>query len=152
MRRPALVGFALSIAALAACAKDKPGTDTSGATAAASTGTKAPEKVGETAGLKVPESVRYDADLDVYFISNINGNPSQKDNNGFIARVKADSVGAVTMLAEGGKNGLYLHAPKGMAIQGDTLFVADIDTVRMFHRETGAVLGARGVPGATFLK
>src|SRR5690606_21634879 len=51
----------------------------------------------------------------------------------------------------GGQNGVTLHAPKGMAIKGDTLFVADIDTVRMFHRETGAVLGARGVPGATFL-
>jgi hypothetical protein len=44
-----------------------------------------------------------------------------------------------------------LHAPKGLAIVGDTLFVADIDSVRAFHRTTGQPLGARGVPGASFL-
>ena len=41
---------------------------------------------GETDSMKTPESVRYDADLDVFFVSNINGNPSEKDGNGFIAR------------------------------------------------------------------
>ena len=30
----------------------------------------------ETVGLRVPESVRYDPELDVYYIANINGNPS----------------------------------------------------------------------------
>src|SRR5690606_18921524 len=34
---------------------------------------------------------------------------------------------------------------------GDTLFVTDIDTVRAFHRTTGAPLGARGIAGASFL-
>lgn len=33
-----------------------------------------------------------------------------------------------------------LNAPKGMAVQGDTLWVADIDVVRGFNRETGAPL------------
>src|SRR6185503_6676804 len=110
-------------------------------------------KVDETAGMKTPESVRYDSDLDVYYVSNINGNPSQKDNNGFIARVRADSTSVVTMLAEGGKNGVRLNAPKGMALRGDTLFVADIDMLRMFHRRTGEYLGAVSLreQSATFL-
>jgi hypothetical protein len=44
----------------------------------------------------------------------------------------------MTMFIEGGKNGVTLNAPKGMAIVGDTLWVADIDAVRAFNRQTGA--------------
>lgn len=134
MRPPIML--ALSAFALLACAKDQPAADSAGM--AASTA----DKLGETAGMNVPESVRYDAELDVYYVANINGNPSQKDNNGFIARVRADSTGVMTMLVEGGKNGVTLNAPKGMALHGDTLFVADIDAVRMFNKKTGASLGA----------
>ena len=42
------------------------------------------------------------------------------------------------MLVEGGKNGVTLDAPKGLAIVGDTLWVADINHVRAFNRRTGA--------------
>jgi sugar lactone lactonase YvrE len=87
--------------------------------------------------MQTPESVRYDADLDVYFVSNINGNPSRKDNNGFIAVVPAEGPGEMSMLAQGGQGGVTLHAPKGMAIAGDTLWVADIDVVRGFDKRTG---------------
>ncbi|HMC55070.1 MAG TPA: hypothetical protein VKH19_07880 [Gemmatimonadaceae bacterium] len=148
----AVVGSALAVG----CAKDSGNADsTAGASAAAASPTAAAaRKLGETAGLKVPESVRYDPELDVYFISNINGNPSQKDNNGFIVRLRADSTGsAPTMLVEGGKGGVTLNAPKGMALEGDTLYVADIDVVRMFNRRTGASLGSVDLRGqkATFL-
>lgn len=96
-------------------------------------------KVAETTGLKTPESVRYDPDLDVFYISNINGNPSAKDNNGFIAVARADSISApLKMLVVGGRNGATLNAPKGLALVGDTLWVADIDHVRAFNRKTGA--------------
>lgn len=137
----------------AACAKaDRPATD-SAAGQSASARSAAAAKLGETGGMKVPESVRYDAELDVYYVSNINGNPSQKDNNGFIARVRADSTGLVTVLAEGGRGGVTLNAPKGMALKGDTLFVADIDALRMFNRRTGASLGSVSLAAhqATFL-
>lgn len=143
--------IAASIALLAACAKDRPAADTTataGATGAARADTT---KVGESTGFDTPESVRYDAELDVYFVANINGSPSAKDNNGYIARVHADSLATVTRLVEGGKNGATLHAPKGMAIKGDTLFVADIDAVRMFHRRTGASIGSVAVANAVFL-
>ena len=60
-------------------------------------------KLGETTGLKTPESVRYDPELDVFYVSNINGNPSQHDGNGFIAVVRADSTASVRMLAEGAR-------------------------------------------------
>ncbi|HET9728152.1 MAG TPA: SMP-30/gluconolactonase/LRE family protein, partial [Acidimicrobiia bacterium] len=59
--------------------------------------------------------------------------------NGFIAVVRADSTGSATkVLVQGGKNGAKLDGPKGLALVGDTLWVADIDHVRAFNRRTGA--------------
>src|SRR5687767_2919766 len=97
-------------------------------------------RIASVSGFNTPESVKYDADQDVYFVSNINGNPSAKDGNGWIARVRPDSAGAgavVDTLARGGQNGVTLNAPKGMTIVGDTLWVSDIDAVRGFNRRTG---------------
>ena len=136
MRRSIAVSIAAAML-VAACSKEqKPATpDTSAAKSASATATK----LGETSGVLTPESVRYDPELDVYYISNINGNPSQKDGNGFIAVVRADSTGApIKKLVDGGKNGAKLDAPKGLALVGDTLWVADIDHVRAFNRRTGA--------------
>lgn len=99
-------------------------------------------KVGETANLDVPESARYDADLDVFFISNIRGAPSAKDNNGFIVRVDPANPDSFTVLVRGGQGGVTLHAPKGMAIQGDTIWVADIDVLRGFNKRTGERVAA----------
>jgi sugar lactone lactonase YvrE len=127
--------------ALLGCAKTDQASDSSkpaGAAAPATSPTTA-TKVGETDGMKTPESVRYDPELDVFYVSNINGNPSQHDGNGFIAVVRADSVGAATkILVQGGRNGAKLDAPKGLALVGDTLWVADINHVRAFNRRTGA--------------
>jgi sugar lactone lactonase YvrE len=102
-------------------------------------------------GLQTPESVLYDAAADLYLVSNINGGPSAKANNGFISRISPEGEVRQLRWVEGGRDGVVLHAPKGMAIGGDSLFVADIDTVRIFHRTTGARVGALAVPGSTFL-
>ena len=135
--------FATLGLALIGCAKmDKPGGDTGkpiGATTPEATSPTAATKVGETDDMKTPESSRYDPELDVFYVSNINGDPSAHDGNGFIAVVRADSTGAATkILVQGGKNGAKLDAPKGLALVGDTLWVADIDHVRAFNRRTGA--------------
>lgn len=154
MRRTIHILVGLCSAALTACTKEQPAADsTAGVTTGASTAAATAQKIGETGGMKVPESVRYDADLDVFYVANINGNPSQKDNNGFIARVRADSTGVVTTLVEGGKKGVTLNAPKGMALKGDTLWVADIDALRAFNRRTGAPIRTVSLAAqkATFL-
>lgn len=96
--------------------------------------------VGKTEGLRNPESAKYDAGLDLYFVSEVNGNPSQKDNNGAIRVVSPAGKLRPAPLAEGGKKGVTLNAPKGMALVGDTLWVADIDAVRGFNRRTGAAV------------
>ena len=104
-------------------------------------------KVGETRNLQGPESARYDRDLDVWFVSNVNGNPTGKDNNGYISRLRPDGTPYNLKFIEGGKKGVTLNAPKGLAIKGDTLWVADIDFARAFNNRTGAVIAnvtARG--------
>ncbi len=114
----------------------------------------APTLVGTITGFETPEAVVHDPEQDVYFVSSIGGNPSQKDGNGAIARVHADSLDAPNHdFIRGGRPGITLHAPKGMAIVGDTLWVADIDAVRAFNRRTGRQYGAVSLAplGATFL-
>jgi dipeptidyl aminopeptidase/acylaminoacyl peptidase len=113
-------------------------------------------KVGETPNLQGPESARYDRDLDVWFVANINGQPLGKDNNGYISRLRPDGVPYAVKFIEGGKKGVTLNAPKGLAINGDTLWVADIDVARAFNKRTGALIAnvstkgrARFLNGAT---
>jgi sugar lactone lactonase YvrE len=144
----------LAVLALVACAKADKAADS---TSAGTTSETNQMKMGETGGMNVPESVKYDADLDVFFVSNINGNPSQKDGNGFIAVVRADSTSVVRMLAESGKapagggKAVTLNAPKGLAIKGDTLWVADINVLRAINKRTGASIADVTVAGSTFL-
>jgi sugar lactone lactonase YvrE len=91
--------------------------------------------------LHQPESVKYDAEQDMFFISNMVGFGSDKDANGYIVMVKANDLSIGKVFAESGKGGVVLDAPKGMAIHGDTLWVCDIDVMRAIHRKTGLSLG-----------
>jgi sugar lactone lactonase YvrE len=103
------------------------------------------------AGFRTPESALYDAQADVYLVSNINGGEVAADGNGFISRV--DPAGRVVDLKwiDGAKPEQALDAPKGMAFAEETLYVADIDSVRMFDRATGRASGKVTIAGATFL-
>jgi len=103
------------------------------------------------ANLATPESVLYDADTDTYLVSNINGAPTEKDNNGYIAELSPDGAVANARFISGGKRGVTLHAPKGMALQNGILYIADIDVVRLFKRKTGAPAGEVKFKGATFI-
>lgn len=123
--------------------------DTSAATATESSSLA--RKVGEVGDLEHPESAHYDRDLNVWFVSNINGDPSKKDNNGYISRLKADGTLDTAKFIVAGKNGVTLNAPKGIAIVGDTLWVADIDAVRGFNKRTGALVASVVAPQAKFL-
>ena len=139
--------FAVAIAVVAvACGKSE---EQPASEAAAPAG---PQQVGEASGMKTPESARYDAAQDLWFVSNINGNPSQKDGNGFIVRLTAEGAAMdSTPFIQSGKNEVALNAPKGMALVGDTLWVADIDAVRAFNARTGAPIASLEIKGAAFL-
>src|SRR5690242_18444643 len=110
-------------------------------------------KVAVVEGFLTPESVKYDSAQDVYFVSNINGGPLAKDDNGFISRVRPDGVVENLKFIEGAHNGVTLNAPKGLALAGDTLWVADIDVLRAFDAKTGAPLDSISLAtlGAVFL-
>jgi hypothetical protein len=102
-------------------------------------------------GFKNPKSVLHDPEADVYLVSNINGAPLNEDGNGFISRVDPDGNLIKLKWIDGEKPGVKLNAPKGMAISGGSLFVADIDTIRVFDRQTGKPERAVKIKGATFL-
>lgn len=123
------------------------GTDTTKAGAGSAT------KVKTIAGFQTPESVKWDASSGYWFVSNINGQAPAKDGNGFISRLTKDGTVDSLHFISGGKNGVTLNGPKGLAIIGDTLFVADIDVIRAFNKTTGAPIRSWDVSkqGAKFL-
>jgi DNA-binding beta-propeller fold protein YncE len=101
-------------------------------------------------GFQTPESILVDGKRDEYLVTNINGDPSTMDNNGFISRVAPDGRILELKWLEGGR-GVILNAPKGMTLVGDALYVADINVVRVFNRQNRRILAAVQIPGASFL-
>jgi hypothetical protein len=102
-------------------------------------------------GFATPESVLHDPQGDVYLVSNINGAPVDKDDNGFISRVSPDGTVIDLHWIDGASAEVTLNAPKGMALVGSVLYVADIDCVRSFDRVSGAPLVETCPPGVAFL-
>lgn len=90
-------------------------------------------------GLQGPEAVQYAPGQDVYFISNFNGGGTTADSNGFITRARPDgTIEELKFIT--GTDAQPLHAPRGMYIIGDTLFVADLKGIHGFDRYTGKPL------------
>src|SRR2546430_10823481 len=95
----------------------------------------------QVTGLRTPAGFIVDPATGSYFISNENGQPTERDNNGFITKLDPDGKISKLKFIEGGADGVTLHAPRGLAIIGRTLYVSDIDQVRRFHADTGRALG-----------
>ncbi len=91
------------------------------------------------------ESTLYDKDAGTIYVSNINGNPTEKDGNGFISRISPD--GSITTLnyVKG------LHAPKGMAMMNGKLYVTDIDALVEINMADSSIANRYPVEGAAFL-
>jgi DNA-binding beta-propeller fold protein YncE len=104
------------------------------------------ETVWETGPmLKTPESVFYDSALDQIYVSNINGKPTDKDGNGFISLVNTDGSIKVLQWITG------MDAPKGLALEGNLLYVTDIDRIHVIDITTSKIINTILVPGASFL-
>lgn len=99
----------------------------------------------ELDGLKNPESVIYDPQLNLLYVSNVNGAPDAKDNNGFISIVSING----NMLNEKWVEGL--NAPKGLALHGRTLYVADIDELVAIDIDHGQISNRYKVADAKFM-
>jgi hypothetical protein len=102
-------------------------------------------------GFATPESVLHDPLTDAYLVSNINGSPLEADDNGFISLLTPEGQVVSLKWIDGASDSVTLHAPKGMAVVGAYLYVADLNTIRRFDRRTGAPRGEFPIPGASFL-
>jgi sugar lactone lactonase YvrE len=85
------------------------------------------------ATLKVPESVLFDGERKVLYVTNIDGEPWGADGKGSIGKVGLDGKVIAVDWVTG------LQAPKGMALQGKLLYVGDMKEVVVIDVEKGAV-------------
>jgi sugar lactone lactonase YvrE len=102
-------------------------------------------------GFQTPASILADTVADVYLVSNIVGRPGDRDGTGFISRISPDGemISLRWIDPEGTQN--PLHSPGGMGIRGDSLFVADLNCVRIFLRTTGTSLARVCIEDATYI-
>lgn len=95
--------------------------------------------------LKTPESVPYSPEKQIIFVANINGNPADKDGNGFISQLNSDGTMKTRHWIDN------LNAPKGMAIYEGKLFVSDIEQLVEIDIEKAKIVKRYPVPKAIFL-
>lgn len=93
--------------------------------------------------LKVPESVLLHNNI--LYVSNIDGNPDEKNGKGFISTLSPD--GKITNLTWV----TGLNAPKGMGIYNGMLYVSDIDRVAVINMSKGAIDHFIEIPNTKFL-
>ena len=95
--------------------------------------------------LKTPESVLFSAKEKLLYVSNIDGEPAEKDGKGSIGKVGLDgkiiSVDWVT----------GLNAPKGMGMYKNKLYVADLTEVVVIDIEKAKIVQHIPVEGSVFL-
>jgi len=94
---------------------------------------------------KQPESVVYDPESQLMYVSNVNGAPTEKNQQGFISQMNLR--GEITHL----RWITQLNAPKGLAIYKGKLYVADIDELLVIQCTSGKVIKRYPAPQAQFL-
>jgi hypothetical protein len=110
----------------------------------ASTGAVSAAEAWRTSGFDVPESVVFDADNSRLIVSNIVGEATEADGNGTLSLVSLDGEIIDADWVTG------LDAPKGSAIAGGKLYVADLTNLRIVDLASGA-METLAIEGATFL-
>ncbi|MER2996801.1 SMP-30/gluconolactonase/LRE family protein [Pontibacter populi] len=85
--------------------------------------------------LRTPESVLYDPERQVLYVSNINQSKDRKDGDGFISKLNPQGEIEELYWVTG------LNNPKGMALHNNVLYVSDVDEVVTIAAQTGAILG-----------
>ncbi len=95
--------------------------------------------------LSRPESVIYDAERDVLYVSSINGGPGEKDGNGYLSKISPEGETIEKEWVTG------LNAPKGLALSNGKLYVSDIDELVEIDPGTGSISARYPAEGAQFL-
>lgn len=86
-------------------------------------------------GFSAPESAIYDAERQEIYVSNVVGDPLAADGQGFVSRVSPDGEMLEAEWVAG------FDAPKGLAVDGATLYVADISRLVAINTATGEIMG-----------
>lgn len=103
------------------------------------------KEVWRAEGFKQPESVVFDAERKALYLSNIDGEPTNKDGKGYISTISPDGKVLEAEWVTG------LNGPKGLGLSGDRLYVADIDRLVVIDVGKGAIAKVYEVPEAGFL-
>jgi DNA-binding beta-propeller fold protein YncE len=99
----------------------------------------------ESEKLSVPESVLFDSTGNQLYVSSINGDPFEKDGNGYISIISLDGKTIHHKWVTG------LDAPKGMGIIGDKLYVSNIDEFVEIDRKTAKITARFKADSSEFL-
>ncbi len=105
----------------------------------------APTKVWETAGFQNPESALPDTEAGIIYVSNVAGGPGDRDGNGYISKLGLDGKIVTEKWVTG------LDAPKGLALSGGKLFVADLDNLVEIDVASGTIVTKHAAAGAKIL-
>lgn len=97
-----------------------------------------------------PVAVVHEPGEDVYLVA---GSQPGADGAaaGYVAKVRPDGRIVDRGWLEHGQRGVTLQAPRGLAVHGAVVWVADGSQLRRFASQTGAVLGPIAVPMAAVL-
>jgi len=96
-----------------------------------------------------PSAILYDAKRDLYWVSNLN--EEDTSGKGFISRLEPTAERSTLNYIDGRRSAVRLQQPRGLAVFGDVLYVADRKLVRRFKATNGEQLEDIEIPGATFL-
>jgi SMP-30/Gluconolactonase/LRE-like region len=97
------------------------------------------------------ESCTYDRTRNLIVVMNAGVAQDLQKNDGFVSLLNPDGSVHTVKWIGATREGLTLNHPLGSAIQGNTLYTADIDVVRTFDLTTGKPGTEYPVEGATFL-
>ena len=99
-----------------------------------STGASAAKIAWSLADFDQPESALFDSSSNEILVSNINGSPVELNGKGYISRVSSGGEMLERYWIQG------MDAPKGMALFGDFLYVADMQKLHLVDTKTGVLL------------
>jgi DNA-binding beta-propeller fold protein YncE len=92
-----------------------------------------------------PESVVLNADRQSFFVSNVNGAPNERDGNGYISQMSLTGEIIEQHWLDG------FDAPKGLAVVGNTLYVADIKQLVVVDIKNKKITQRHLAPYAKFI-
>ena len=134
-----------------ACGGPEPRADTAQSSSTTPTQTNMPQGPPPVSAgwvvkdMRTPESVYLDEGSGYLYVSQINGNPTERDGNGRISKLGLDGSVAAADWFTG------LNAPKGLRSFGGVLWVADLDEVVGIDIASAKETARVKIEGAKFL-